>query len=143
MAASKAARIPERVVEDARATLETLAASRGVSAAALCEAMQPAGETFLTIAEVADILAVDRRTVGRYCDDGLLDAVDVNLSPGGRPMYRITRASFVGLVERMRKVRKTKRKKSPAMPATIKEREARANVPAERRRKIAKRKHLV
>lgn len=143
---SRETRVPSRVIDEAFASLRDVADRRGVCPEALVSSLQRPEETFLTVSEVASILAVDRRTVGRYRESGELEGVDMNPSQSGRAQWRISRASLDSFLGRMRKTRT--RKKDPIRSPVILDRIAaaeaaqrRANIKRNRTRKPNK--HLV
>lgn len=129
--------VPARVLDEALACVADVAARRGVSVAALAtrvsEELTETGQTWLTVSEVAAMLAVDRRTVGRYREEKILDAVDVNPLPTGRPQWRIPLASVSAFLDACRKPRP--RRKQPVVSPVIAERQAKAAAVASRRRK--------
>ena len=70
--------------------------------------MNPGGDEFLTVAEVAGILKLNQQTVRNWIDQGTLPALHV-----GRRV-RVRRSDFEALLERGRTVRPKEPRLSPA-----------------------------
>lgn len=133
--------VPAHVLQEAHETIEHLARRHDVSPKDLVAAMQSPNETFLTVSMIAEILAVNRRTVGRYREENLLDAIDINPSDSGRAQWRFPKSSLEAFLDRMRNRRD--RPKAPVYTPVILERQRKAREKSSRRRKRSKHPHLV
>ena len=72
-----------------------------------------------TVAQVAEILAIRRHGVTALIRSGELRAVDVSLTPGGRPRWRISQDDLDGFLLRRTHQAAPKRRRRRRKPQNV------------------------